>query len=135
MLQKLSAVGFAALLACSTLATGSAPAMAQGFHHGHHGSYAGRHHGGFAGPRHFHGHRHYYYHGGRRYYGYGYGYDDYNYGGAAVAAGIIGLAAGAIAAGAINNSRGVGYCERHFRSYNPRTGLYKGFDGRFHPCP
>lgn len=29
----------------------------------------------------------------------------------------------------------VEYCMRRFRSYNPRTGMYKGFDGRFHPCP
>lgn len=133
MLQKLCSVGIAAMLACSTLAMGVGPAAAQGFRHQHSSHYT--HHGhGFAGRSHYRGNRHYYYHGGHRYYGYGYGYDDYDYGGA-VAAGIIGLAAGAIAAGAINSSRGVGYCERHFRSYNPRTGLYRGYDGRYHPCP
>ena len=29
----------------------------------------------------------------------------------------------------------VAYCERRFRSYNPATGLYLGYDGRYHPCP
>lgn len=29
----------------------------------------------------------------------------------------------------------VEYCERHFRSYNPATGLYLGYDGLYHPCP
>jgi BA14K-like protein len=28
-----------------------------------------------------------------------------------------------------------GYCEQRFRSYNPRTGMYVGYDGRYHPCP
>jgi BA14K-like protein len=27
------------------------------------------------------------------------------------------------------------YCSQRFRSYNPETGLYFGFDGRYHPCP
>ncbi len=30
---------------------------------------------------------------------------------------------------------GVAYCEAHFRSYNPATGTYLGYDGRYHPCP
>ena len=30
---------------------------------------------------------------------------------------------------------GVEYCMQRFRSYNPNTGMYKGNDGRFHPCP
>jgi BA14K-like protein len=29
----------------------------------------------------------------------------------------------------------VAYCEAHFRSYNPATGMYLGYDGRYHPCP
>jgi len=29
----------------------------------------------------------------------------------------------------------VGWCEAHFRSYNPATGMYLGFDGQYHPCP
>lgn len=30
---------------------------------------------------------------------------------------------------------GVGYCEAHFRSYNPATGMYLGYDGHYHHCP
>jgi hypothetical protein len=29
----------------------------------------------------------------------------------------------------------VAYCSRMFRSYNPETGFYFGFDGRYHHCP
>jgi hypothetical protein len=28
-----------------------------------------------------------------------------------------------------------GYCEQRFRSYDPRSGTYLGYDGRRHPCP
>jgi hypothetical protein len=30
---------------------------------------------------------------------------------------------------------GVAYCESRFRSYNPTTGMYLGYDGQYHPCP
>ena len=29
----------------------------------------------------------------------------------------------------------VGYCMSRFRSYDPRSGTYMGYDGRRHPCP
>jgi BA14K-like protein len=29
----------------------------------------------------------------------------------------------------------VAYCEQRFRSYDPRTGTYLGYDGYRHPCP
>lgn len=29
----------------------------------------------------------------------------------------------------------VAYCERTFRSYDPASGTYLGYDGRRHPCP
>jgi hypothetical protein len=29
----------------------------------------------------------------------------------------------------------VGYCMSRFRSYDPRSGTYLGYDGRRHPCP
>lgn len=29
----------------------------------------------------------------------------------------------------------VAYCESRFRSYDPATGMYLGYDGRHHPCP
>ena len=29
----------------------------------------------------------------------------------------------------------VDYCMRRFKSYDPRTGSYLGYDGHRHPCP
>ncbi len=29
----------------------------------------------------------------------------------------------------------VGWCQAHFRSYDPATGTYTGYDGMHHPCP
>jgi hypothetical protein len=29
----------------------------------------------------------------------------------------------------------VAYCQARFRSYNPSTGMYLGYDGQYHPCP
>jgi hypothetical protein len=29
----------------------------------------------------------------------------------------------------------VAYCEQRFRSYDPASGTYLGYDGRRHPCP
>jgi BA14K-like protein len=29
----------------------------------------------------------------------------------------------------------IGYCEARFRSYDPTSGTYLGFDGLRHPCP
>lgn len=85
------------------------------------------------------------------------GYDDrpryYSRGrsGAGVAAGVIGgLAAGAIIGGAIAsqqaqaapapvyvapNSDAVAYCAQRFRSYDPQSGTYLGYDGLRHACP
>ena len=28
-----------------------------------------------------------------------------------------------------------GYCAQRFKSYDPRSGTYLGYDGRRHPCP
>jgi BA14K-like protein len=49
-----------------------------------------------------------------------YAYDDSGYadGGAAMASG-----------------NDASYCAQRYRSYNPRTGTYLGFDGQRHPCP
>lgn len=50
-----------------------------------------------------------------------------------------GLAAGAIIGGAIANSQAqadaVQYCSQRFRSYDPASGTYLGYDGMRHPCP
>lgn len=97
------------------------------------------------------GHRRHGLRGGRRY-GRGYGYRR-GYGhrrgpgvGAAVGAGVVGLAAGAIIGGAIANAqaqavpRGVSAdaaaaCARRFRSYDASSGTYLGHDGDRHACP
>ena len=78
--------------------------------------------------------------------------------GAGVAAGVVGgLSAGAIIGGAIANSQpryygpgpyypgpayyapppgdAVAYCMQRFRSYDPSSGTYVGYDGLRHPCP
>lgn len=91
--------------------------------------------------------RRYYYRGGpryveRRYYGrpYRYGYRRYDRGNA-LAAGALGLATGAIIGGAIAQSqaapayRGNAYCAQRYRSYDPASGTYLGYDGIRHPCP
>lgn len=78
------------------------------------------------------------------------GHHGWHHGGA-WGAGIAGFAAGAILGSALAprpyyyyggpayayepTPPDVAYCERHFRSYNPATGLYLGYDGRHHPCP
>jgi hypothetical protein len=33
------------------------------------------------------------------------------------------------------NDDSVAYCQAHFRSYDPSTGSYLGYDGMRHPCP
>jgi len=78
--------------------------------------------------------------------GYGYGYDPYYYGdtyayddgayydpGYAVAFDqpIVGVEAGPPAPVVPD----AGYCAQRFRSYDPASGTYLGFDGLRHPCP
>lgn len=64
-------------------------------------------------------------------------YRDYGWGPA-----IGGLAAGALIGGAIASSQAqaargdaVAYCSQRFRSYDPASGTYLGYDGLRHPCP
>jgi hypothetical protein len=53
----------------------------------------------------------------------------------------VGLATGAIIGGAIaaqsqaRANSAIEYCMRRFRSFDPASGTYLGFDGRRHPCP
>ncbi len=66
--------------------------------------------------------------------------------GGAVAAGVLGgLALGAVIAGANaapppvayapgGGADWVAYCSSKYRSFNPATGLYLGYDGQYHPC-
>ncbi len=88
--------------------------------------YGNRHYGG--APRHYNGGPRYY-GGGPRYYRHG--GDD---GGAAVAAGIIGLAAGAMIAGAASGNGHVARCSRTYRSYDPRSDTFVDRYGNTRRC-
>ena len=59
--------------------------------------------------------------------------------GGAAAIGIIGAIGTMMAIDAARQqteaSDAIAYCMRRFRSYNPETGYYLGFDGRYHRCP
>ena len=85
-------------------------------------------------------HRRYYRHHHRRHYHRHYR-NDY---GAAAAAGIIGFGLGAAIAAGANEPRYYdgpygdpdwhAYCASKYRSYDPRTGTFLGYDGYRHPC-
>ena len=98
--------------------------------------------------------RYYGYRGGYRGYGYrGYGYRRYGYGGygyrgAAIGAGVTGLAVGAAVGGAIAAQGAPGYyyggapvadadayCGSRYRSYDPASRTYLNNDGNRYPCP
>ena len=55
--------------------------------------------------------------------------------GPAVGFGLGALFGGALAAQARANNDAVAYCMQRFRSYDPASGTYLGYDGRRHPCP
>jgi hypothetical protein len=83
--------------------------------------------------RHHGWHHHGWHHHGWRHHGWRHGY----YGPGAV---IGGLAAGAIVGSAIANSQARAanddaYCFSRFKSYDPASGTYLGYDGNRHPCP
>ncbi len=42
---------------------------------------------------------------------------------------------GYTAPGYVMPNRDVAYCQQRFRSYDPASGTYLGFDGYRHPCP
>lgn len=69
--------------------------------------------------------------------GYNYGYNGYNYGyyGAPNAYGYQGYAAPPQGYVAITPRGDVNYCSQRFRSYDPASGTYLGYDGLRHPCP
>ena len=58
---------------------------------------------------------------------YDYGYDDYDYGYYPYDDGAYAYVA--------PGEDSVAYCEQRFRSYDPSTGTYLGYDGLRHPCP
>jgi hypothetical protein len=72
----------------------------------------------------------------------------YGYGGAAVGLGIAGALIGGAIIGATQpygpayvapapyiGGDAVAYCVQRFRSYDPYSGTYVGYDGLRHPCP
>ena len=38
-------------------------------------------------------------------------------------------------AGQVANQSAVAYCAQRYRSYDPASGTYLGYDGLRHPCP
>ena len=67
-----------------------------------------------------------------------YGYGHRHHGGGPAVLG--GLAAGAVIGGAIADSQAraseaCAYCSQRYRSYDPGSGTYLGYDGNRHPCP
>ncbi len=143
-MRKFISVVLAAVLALGTLGAGTVTASADPHWRGHHGGHhwAGRHHGPrwHRGGRHWNrGYRHRYY---RRH---------HHNNGAAIGAGIAGLAIGAIVGGALSNERyyerprplyrvrpggssHVARCEARYRSYDARTDTFLGYDGHRHRC-
>jgi BA14K-like protein len=125
--KLLSGAAALALVAGTMVATASPAAAAWGGHRGWHGGW----HGGWGGPgaiaagviggaiaaatSPLWAPGYYDYYPGYAY-GPGYGY--------AVAPAPIAPGGGSVA-----------YCESRFRSYNPATGMYLGYDGQYHPCP
>lgn len=119
-MKKIMAGATALALAAGAVVVMAQPAAARPWHHWHHGFWPGAVAAGvvggaiaaatspFWGPD-------YYYGPGP----YAYGPGPYAYSGPPVAPG----------------GGGVAYCEAHYRSYNPNTGTYLGYDGAYHRCP
>jgi hypothetical protein len=82
-------------------------------------NFADRRHRGFRGPSVAFGF-------GPSYYDYGYDYGYYPYDDDAYAY---------VAPGVGVADDSVAYCQQRFRSYDPSTGTYTGYDGLPHPCP
>jgi len=68
-----------------------------------------------------------YYYGGYGYGPYTYGYGPYAYDD--------GYDEAYAAAPAYGGDRDDSYCAQRFKSYDPATGTYLGYDGERHPCP
>ncbi|MGO4524470.1 BA14K family protein [Microvirga sp. 2MCAF35] len=76
-----------------------------------------------------------YYGGAYRPY-YGGSYYPYGYGAAAATGALIGgaIASQPVVTGSVGANASA-YCAQRYRSYNPATGTFTGYDGRKHPCP
>lgn len=106
-------------------------------------SYAGRYYNGRYYNRPYAAYGRPYYRGAyyRPYYGgyyrpyYGGNY-PYGYGAAAATGALIGtaIASQPVVTGSVGSSSAA-YCAQRYRSYNPATGTFTGYDGRQHRCP
>ena len=68
--------------------------------------------------------------------GYGYGAPAYGYGtGYGVNPGYAVDPGYAVAAPPAQEADASGYCAQRFKSYDPASGTYLGYDGQRHPCP
>lgn len=137
MRKTITGVLGAALIAVSGLSATTIPAMAQGHHSRSYyvQSYCDRHPGdpdchSWRSDRHRWGNRDY-----RRF------YQRHESAFPAFVGGLFGFALGAAIANSANQGRigsswseHVARCEARYRSYNPRTDSYLGYDGQYHRC-
>jgi hypothetical protein len=74
---------------------------------------------------------------GRGYYrgGHHRGYRDRDDGAGIAAGAMMGLVLGSVIASQAQGQGSVDYCIQRFRSYDPQSGTYLGYDGLRHPCP
>jgi CubicO group peptidase (beta-lactamase class C family) len=149
MLKNVAAIGAALILAAAAFSTSAEARRGSHFSGARVGSFSGAHIGAapFRGARiataPFSGHGIYRGGGGPGRYGYGYRYRGYRYGYRYPGYGYgwplwgWGLAAGASAwpyyYGDYDSA--VAYCMRRFRSYDPASRTYLGYDGYRHSCP
>jgi len=75
-----------------------------------------------------------YYYGGGYPYGYYGGYPAYGYPPPPPPAGYYGGPA-AYGGGPVAGGGDPGYCAQRYKSYDPSTGTFLGYDGQRHPCP
>ena len=112
MLYRTTAIALTTALALAAVGT---PAAARPWHRGWGGAAAGFATGAIIGGA----------LASRPYYGYSYGYAPYAYGPTVVHEDAYAAAP----------DRDDAYCSQRYRSYDPRSGTYLGYDGIRHPCP
>jgi len=141
-MRRLAIAGFA-LAASAAFMTGGVQAQPLGFDSSVAQAASGAHVETVQFRRHHRGG----WHGPRRHWG-GHGHYRRGWRGPGVAAGVAGLAAGAIIGGAIASQAqpvyepypvyggdAAAYCANRFKSWDPVSGTYLGYDGLRHPCP
>jgi len=135
MLKNLASICAALIIAAGAFSTtAQAQRHARANVGGVHGAHISGVRVGGGGHYYARGYRGPYYGGGYRgpYYGGGYYYGDDWALGALAAGAILG---GVLAAQPYYGGDAVGYCMRRFKSYDPGSGTYLGYDGYRHSCP